>query len=75
VVSRQGKEAYELTERKFKPGAMPDVTGMGIRDALYVLENAGLRVQVNGRGSVLRQSVTAGSPVQHGELVALELGL
>jgi cell division protein FtsI (penicillin-binding protein 3) len=75
VVSRQSKEAYELTERKFKPGAMPDVTGMGIRDALYVLENAGLRVQVNGRGSVVRQSVTAGSPVQHGELVALELGL
>jgi len=53
---------------------MPDVRGMGARDALYVLEKAGIKnVQVNGRGTVKQQSVAPGTPMEQINKVALEL--
>ena len=36
---------------------VPDVRGMGVRDAIYILENLGMQVQVEGVGRVYRQSV------------------
>jgi cell division protein FtsI (penicillin-binding protein 3) len=53
---------------------IPDVTGMGARDAVYLLESAGLRVQVKGRGQVKRQSVPAGSKARRGSSCTIELG-
>lgn len=52
---------------------MPDVTGMGLKDALYMLEQMGLSVVVNGRGSVVSQSVKPGSFISKGMTVMLEL--
>lgn len=52
---------------------MPDVKGMGLKDALYVLETAGMKVQVNGRGRINNQSVAAGSPVAKGQQIILSL--
>jgi cell division protein FtsI (penicillin-binding protein 3) len=52
---------------------MPDVRGMGLKDALYLLENIGLKVQVTGKGKVVTQSVAAGSALGKGLLVVLEL--
>jgi cell division protein FtsI (penicillin-binding protein 3) len=70
-----GSQAYKIKERKMVSGLMPDVTGMGARDALYLLENAGLRTSINGKGSVVKQSVTAGTRIQKGQTVYLDLGL
>jgi len=70
-----GGDAYKIKERKMVSGLMPDVTGMGARDALYVLENAGLRTSVSGKGSVVKQSLAAGTRIQKGQLVYLDLGL
>lgn len=36
-------------------GMMPNVIGMGLRDAMYILENHGLRVRLSGSGMVKRQ--------------------
>ena len=52
---------------------MPDVKGMGLKDALYLLENMGLRVQVKGRGKVIGQSVATGTRLGKGISVILEL--
>ncbi len=52
---------------------MPDVQGLGARDAVYILEKQGLRVQVNGSGRVRRQSVEAGQPIRKNDKVWLEL--
>ena len=52
---------------------VPDVTGMVLRDALYVLENKGLKVLFKGRGKVLFQSVPPGTPVKRGDQITLEL--
>jgi len=52
---------------------MPDVRGMGLRDALYLLETSGLKVGVNGAGKVVAQSVTPGQAVNEGTFVTIQL--
>ncbi|WP_407526403.1 penicillin-binding protein [Lacibacter sp. MH-610] len=52
---------------------IPDVRGLGLKDALYVLENNGLTVQVNGKGKVVGQSINAGTPVSKGQSIVLYL--
>ena len=52
---------------------MPNVKGMGLKDALYLLENMGVKVSVKGKGKVTNQSVAPGSTVAKGAAVALEL--
>jgi cell division protein FtsI (penicillin-binding protein 3) len=65
--------ALQIIERKITNGLVPDVTGMGMRDAIYILENEGLNVQVSGRGVVTRQSLAPGSTVQKGQQIVIEL--
>ena len=43
---------------------MPDVRGMGLRDALYVLESCQVKVSAVGRGKVKQQSLAPGSPLR-----------
>lgn len=58
---------------KYKKGMVPSVTGMGLSDALYVLGNAGYKVNVRGSGVVARQSVTGGSIIPKGSKIQIEL--
>ncbi len=53
---------------------MPSVKGMGLRDAMYLLENKGLKVEVSGRGKVVKQSIDPGQKIQKGMYVVLKLG-
>lgn len=57
-----------------RKGVMPSVTGMGLRDALYLLENLDLRVVPVGSGKVNSQSIPPDTPVQKGQTVVLTLG-
>ncbi len=57
----------------FRQQQMPDVRGMGLKDALYLLENIGLKVQTKGRGKVMKQSVESGTGLTKGATVYLEL--
>jgi cell division protein FtsI (penicillin-binding protein 3) len=52
---------------------MPNVKGMGLKDAVYLLENMGLKVQVKGRGKVMNQSIAPGSALAKSNTVMLEL--
>jgi cell division protein FtsI (penicillin-binding protein 3) len=52
---------------------MPDVKGMGLKDALYVLESAGMKVEVTGTGRINQQSIAAGSPVAKGQKITIYL--
>ena len=60
-------------EVKIIEGSVPDVNGMGLKDALYVLGNSGLRPIVRGSGKVFKQSLVAGSRVGKGYPIVLEL--
>lgn len=52
---------------------IPDVTGMGLKDAVYMLENSGLIVQAQGRGKVQNQSLAAGTMISKGQKISLLL--
>lgn len=52
---------------------VPNVVGMGAKDAVYLLERSGLRVQLRGRGTVRRQSLPVGVRISKGQTIILEL--
>lgn len=52
---------------------MPELKGMGLKDAVYICENMGLRLNVKGKGKVELQSILAGQTINKGQLVQLEL--
>ena len=52
---------------------VPDVVGMGARDAVYILESRGVKVRLNGRGKVTQQSLPAGHIIKKGEVCSLKL--
>lgn len=52
---------------------MPNVRGMGLKDALYLLESMGAKVSVKGKGKVNTQSLPAGTALAKGTAVQLEL--
>lgn len=53
-----------IEDKKVIENKVPDVRGMGARDALYVLENLGLQVAMHGRGKVSRQTIKPGTKLQ-----------
>ena len=52
---------------------MPDLSGMGLKDALYICEGMGLKVDVKGFGRVSGQSLAAGAPAEKGQVIQLTL--
>ncbi len=52
---------------------VPDVKGMGLRDAVYMLETFGLQVEVKGKGKVQVQSLTPGTKIIKGQNIILQL--
>ncbi|MCL2327368.1 MAG: transpeptidase family protein [Bacteroidetes bacterium] len=50
----------------------PNLKGMGMRDAVYLAENAGLRVKCVGYGKVVTQSIVAGTPTKNYSEITLE---
>ncbi len=54
-------------------GLMPDIKGMGLKDALYLTGNAGLKTKVKGSGKVIAQSIAAGTRIGKGLSLQIEL--
>ena len=52
---------------------IPAVVGMGLKDAVYLMENKGLKVTATGRGRVFSQSLPAGTSFKKGQTVTLFL--
>lgn len=52
---------------------VPAVIGMGLKDAVYMAENKGLKVTVTGRGRVISQSLPAGAAFKKGQAITLFL--
>ncbi len=63
----------QIEERPCGDNLIPNVLGMGIRDAMYVLENQGLNVTVIGVGKVKSQSIKPGTRI-NGQSIKLDLG-
>ena len=64
-----------LAPVKIESGLIPDVRGMTLRDAIYLLENSGLKVKYVGKGKVRRQSPENGARIYEGSVVYLDLNM
>ncbi|MBZ5858230.1 penicillin-binding protein [Flavihumibacter profundi] len=62
-----------LQRREMAANMMPDLQGMGLKDALFLLEEMKLKVLVKGTGKVKTQSIEAGKPVVNNQTIVLAL--
>lgn len=70
IKGQSGEEGEVLNGKaKISANTVPDVKGMGLRDAVYVLENIGLKVAADGYGKVERQSLSPGQAIKNKEIV------
>jgi cell division protein FtsI (penicillin-binding protein 3) len=72
IVSK-GETVPVLRSERFSSKAMPQLNGMTLKDAIYICENIGLKVNIKGKGKVVSQSLTTGEPVAAGQLVNIQL--
>lgn len=72
AVEANGRNA-EHALLKMYDYTMPDVRGMGLRDAMYLLESYGLQVSVGGAGKVTMQSIPPGTAIKPKEYVLITL--
>ena len=75
VATRESGHTIKLVAVSPVPGLVPDVRGMTLRDAIFLLENSGLRVTFSGKGRVRKQSPEHGARVYEGTLVSLDLNM
>ncbi|MEZ4933376.1 MAG: penicillin-binding protein [Saprospiraceae bacterium] len=74
IIRATETDSLKLIKRPISQKQVPNVLGMGLRDALFLLENRGLEVQVNGNyGKVKQQSIKPGSKA-NGQTIWIRLG-
>lgn len=69
----QDEKKVDLKDVTIREGLVPRVTGMGARDAVYLLEKVGLRVSLAGAGRVVSQSILPGQRIVKGQTILLTL--
>lgn len=63
----------DVKKKNIAKHSVPNVIGMGAKDALYLLENLGLKVEMRGRGEVVQQSIAPGESAAQGKLITILL--
>lgn len=65
--------AEHISTAKKEDAPVPDLKGLGLKDALYAIENNGYRCRHSGTGHVVRQTPKAGSALKKGETINIVL--
>ena len=73
VSVQQNNDELFVNSVKFEDKIVPDMTGMNVTDAVYVLESMGWKVKFDGYGKVKSQSVNAGAELRKGSVINLTL--
>ena len=74
VYTVEGDKSVELKPRNVVGNQMPNVLGMGVSDAIYLIEKSGLKTKITGVGKVRKQFPEPGTNCHQGQLVYLDLG-
>lgn len=74
TINQDGNKLIFKEEKINRVNLVPDVKGMGARDAVYLLEKHGIKTIVVGRGRVIEQSIAPNDKVQKGMKCILRLG-
>lgn len=72
-MSRDKDNGYSCSHNEPRTDIVPNVTGMGARDAVFLLQNCKLEVVLNGYGTVISQSIHPGSIAREGDVITLTL--
>ncbi len=72
AIVEENYKSYQEKALKYKT-IVPNVVGMPAMDAIPLLENLGLRVEINGSGKVTKQSLEAGEKIGTEKRIVLEL--
>ena len=73
TMTRDEKGETSLHKAEIKPNRIPDVTGMDVTEAVYLLENMGIKTTFSGFGTVSQQSLEAGDTIKAGSIMQLKL--
>lgn len=74
VKAQRKDNAVLWTTDEIAPEIIPDLSGMTLRDAIFLLENQGLAVSYQGSGRVVGQSMSPGKKIVKGSTISLKLG-
>ncbi len=72
-VSADSTNRVVVAPKSMYRNLVPDVKGMSLKDAVYMLETFGLHVNVKGKGKVADQSITPGTSVTKGQVITIQL--
>jgi cell division protein FtsI (penicillin-binding protein 3) len=73
AIAQPDSATMHLVSIDVTPAKVPQVVGMGLKEAIYLLESSGLRAAFSGRGVVVSQSLAPGTSAQRGTAVYLRL--
>jgi cell division protein FtsI (penicillin-binding protein 3) len=73
VQTTKSDESVHIDPLSVKENLVPNVKEMGVKDAIYLLENAGLKVIIHGRGKVMDQSIPPGTRIKKGQKIVLTM--
>jgi cell division protein FtsI (penicillin-binding protein 3) len=73
IVTVREDESIRFAPRVIRDQQVPNVRGMSARDAVYILEQLGMSIKLQGRGKVTSQSVEPGSRISKGQEITLRL--
>jgi cell division protein FtsI (penicillin-binding protein 3) len=71
TVEKDFENYFEKAQKRYKE--IPNVKGMAGMDAVSLLENMGLKVRIEGNGSVTAQSINSGELFEKGQTIILKL--
>ncbi|MBT3647368.1 MAG: transpeptidase family protein [Flavobacteriales bacterium] len=73
VVTQTGHDKVRMGRRAIVENLVPNVIGMSVQDAVFILENSGLKVRMKGRGVIKEQSIAPGERIIRGQNITLEM--
>lgn len=73
VLTQTSPDSVDMLPATIRENLVPNVRGMAVEDAVYLLENMGLKVRIDGKGVVKYQSIQPGERVVKGGTIKLQL--
>jgi cell division protein FtsI (penicillin-binding protein 3) len=72
-VKTDSNKRIVATQKIIAENIVPDVVGMSLKDAVYILEKQGLKVRINGSGAIQSQSILPGTFATKGKIIIIQL--
>lgn len=73
VGTNQKNDTVRFYPKRYSDNTIPNLKGMCAKDAIFILENMGLKVKIEGKGRIKKQSLRPGSKVKKESYITLKL--